>query len=388
MLLISHRGCLIDHPENTLEGMVDALDEGADGIEFDVGRSLDGVWYLLHDTSVDRTTEGSGGIKNLTSAYLDSLWIAGGEGYRPQDHGTRYRLPRLLDVLDEVEPYMGRVLMFHVKPATAQAFTEIAQLIVARDLLDRAYLLADSGTYLPNVKAVNPAIKTIYAGKVLPAGADSPLLSHAVVDYTTDVSGYAEWDMYIPVGDPGELGSIGRALQWGARHGLVNDLHSALAHQFSETYAMPDSVKVLPAGSVPGGVVKSNVAGDAYIMSMTLPSMTVRGLCIRAYAANSGHVKWGLFDAAGAKVAGGQGPIIPGWPTIDATAPVDIAGGAYSLVVAQPASAAPTIYILDTGGSTLCWRALSYTWVDTLDPTDFTITSVGPVTCFLYGDPT
>ena len=77
-LVISHAACAGHAPENTLAGIRAALGIGADAVEIDVQASADGVPVLMHDLSVDRTTNGSGDLASLTLAKLQAL-DAGGE---------------------------------------------------------------------------------------------------------------------------------------------------------------------------------------------------------------------------------------------------------------------------------------------------------------------
>ncbi|ERK41888.1 glycerophosphodiester phosphodiesterase family protein [Levilactobacillus brevis ATCC 14869 = DSM 20054] len=71
--VIAHRGSKGTRPENTLLAFQAALDAGADGIETDVQLSRDGQMVIMHDEKVDRTTNGSGLIKDLTLAQLKQL---------------------------------------------------------------------------------------------------------------------------------------------------------------------------------------------------------------------------------------------------------------------------------------------------------------------------
>ncbi len=72
-LIVAHRGYAEIAPENTISAFEAALDVGAKACEFDVQISSDGVLVVIHDNTVDRTTEGSGKVKQLTYQYLSSL---------------------------------------------------------------------------------------------------------------------------------------------------------------------------------------------------------------------------------------------------------------------------------------------------------------------------
>ena len=74
-LIIGHRGAGADAPENTLAAFALALEQNADGIEFDVQLSADGVPVIIHDDTVDRTCNGTGRVTDLTLAELQALTI-------------------------------------------------------------------------------------------------------------------------------------------------------------------------------------------------------------------------------------------------------------------------------------------------------------------------
>lgn len=74
-----HRGASAELPENTLAAFRRALDHGAEGIELDVALSVDGVAVVLHDTSVDRTTDGTGDVADLALDQLRVLDAGAGE---------------------------------------------------------------------------------------------------------------------------------------------------------------------------------------------------------------------------------------------------------------------------------------------------------------------
>jgi glycerophosphoryl diester phosphodiesterase len=78
MAVISHRGEHLSHPENTLAAYRAALDLGADYFEVDVHTTSDGRLVLMHDSTVDRTTNGKGPVSKLTFAEIRKL-SAGGE---------------------------------------------------------------------------------------------------------------------------------------------------------------------------------------------------------------------------------------------------------------------------------------------------------------------
>ena len=87
-LNFAHRGGVIDFPENTLYAYAEAALAGADVLEMDVYQTRDNQLVVLHDLSVDRTTNGGGDVANLTLAELALLdaayWFVPGVG-TPRD---------------------------------------------------------------------------------------------------------------------------------------------------------------------------------------------------------------------------------------------------------------------------------------------------------------
>jgi len=119
ILRIGHRGAARFAPENTLAGIDKALELGFEYIEIDVRSTRDGVPVLLHDTTVDRTTDGSGRIADLTwdqVAQLDA-----GSWFGPEFAGER--IPRLETALQRIE---GRgCVLWDTKGAPTRRMVEL-----------------------------------------------------------------------------------------------------------------------------------------------------------------------------------------------------------------------------------------------------------------------
>jgi glycerophosphoryl diester phosphodiesterase len=92
MLKIAHRGAKAYEPENTLIAFQKALDLNADGIELDVHLSADGHIIVIHDETIDRTTDGKGLVSSFSLSELKSFLIDG-----------KYKIPTLNEVFDLVD---------------------------------------------------------------------------------------------------------------------------------------------------------------------------------------------------------------------------------------------------------------------------------------------
>ena len=96
MLCFGHRGARGHEPENTLRSVRRALELGADGIEVDVHFTA-GELLVIHDETLERTTDGKGRVAAQTFAYLRSL-----------DAGQGERIPTLAEVCELETRYRGR----------------------------------------------------------------------------------------------------------------------------------------------------------------------------------------------------------------------------------------------------------------------------------------
>lgn len=121
-LAIGHRGAAGAAPENTLPALEHARDVGADAVEFDLQVTRDGRLVLLHDPTVDRTTDGSGEIGALPLAEVRRL--DAGHAFTP-DRGRSFpfrgrgvRVPTLEEALEVLD---GLPAVAEVKSAEAGA---------------------------------------------------------------------------------------------------------------------------------------------------------------------------------------------------------------------------------------------------------------------------
>lgn len=118
--LIAHRGYPAAYPENTLEGLHAALEGGARFVEFDVHLSADLKPVVIHDESLDRTSESSGNVHELP--FADLLKINAGE---PARFGTRFhesRIPSLSAALELVAGFAGATAFVELKRGSMRRF--------------------------------------------------------------------------------------------------------------------------------------------------------------------------------------------------------------------------------------------------------------------------
>lgn len=130
-------------PENTLRSFVRAERSGMDAIALDLRLSKDGVLVAVHDPEVDRTTDGSGAVADLTLAELRGL-----------DAGQGERVPVFEEVLDAVRSPLHA---FVGDEATAGV---LAELILRRDLVARVEIASAHETVLTGAARRVPGLRT------------------------------------------------------------------------------------------------------------------------------------------------------------------------------------------------------------------------------------
>lgn len=89
IFVLGHRGYMSRYPENTILAFRKAIEAGADGVELDVWLTRDGEVVVIHDEAVDRTSNGTGKVKEMTLDELKSL-----------DFGKGERIPTLEEVFE------------------------------------------------------------------------------------------------------------------------------------------------------------------------------------------------------------------------------------------------------------------------------------------------
>ncbi len=145
-LVIAHRGGAALAPENTLAAFRRAIDLGVDMLEMDVQRSADGVLVVIHDTTVDRTTDGQGRVGELTLDQLRRLNAGNGEP-----------IPTLEEVLDLAVQHGIPVMPEAKSPQLYPGLgPEIAQALAQAGLADRSVLQSFDPDTLEEVRAIAP----------------------------------------------------------------------------------------------------------------------------------------------------------------------------------------------------------------------------------------
>lgn len=228
--VIAHRGAAAEAPENSLEAFDLGMQLGAHAIELDVRRSADGILWVIHDATLDRTTDGTGTIAGLTRVEIEAARMS-----------TGARVPELADVLAR---YPGVEITVDVKdPAAAP---QVVALIRDLDRVKDTILYVEDGTNDPAFRGYRgrratstaQALRLALAPDWLAGGGPReipevvhtplerrgvPIVTHAFVQRVED-SGRS-----IQVWTIDDPDSAGRLATWGVDGIITNDVRRMCA---------------------------------------------------------------------------------------------------------------------------------------------------------------
>lgn len=157
-LIIAHRGASAYAPENTLSSIRKAVQMGTDGIELDVRLSKDGNVVVIHDRSVNRTSNGNGRVEDLTLEQLKNLdfgsWFS--------SEFKNERIATLEEVFSYLKDWNG-LINVEIKSEWLQ-FTaiekKVAELILKFDRQDNTIVSSFSALSLIKFKLIKSRIQT------------------------------------------------------------------------------------------------------------------------------------------------------------------------------------------------------------------------------------
>jgi glycerophosphoryl diester phosphodiesterase len=157
-VIIAHRGASRQAPENTMPAFIKAIELGAGGIELDVHLSSDGRPVVIHDERVDRTSNGTGFVKDMSFSELKELdfgsWFS--EKYKDA------RIPGLEEVLELIDRWDG-ILNIEIKsgpvfyPGIERA---VADAVEKYELAGRTIISSFNHYSLVEIRKINSGIKT------------------------------------------------------------------------------------------------------------------------------------------------------------------------------------------------------------------------------------
>jgi glycerophosphoryl diester phosphodiesterase len=152
----AHRGYSGNYPENTMLAFQKAIEVGADGIENDVHLTKDGVLVIIHDEKVDRTTNGTGYVKDMTYAELQELDAS----YLFPQYGQQ-KIPTLREYLELVKDE-DIITNIELKTGVFEypgIEEKVYEMLKEYDLADRIIISSFNHYSVMRMKEIAPEIK-------------------------------------------------------------------------------------------------------------------------------------------------------------------------------------------------------------------------------------
>ena len=148
-VVVAHRGASRYAPENTLESFRMGVEMGADAVELDVHLTSDGQLAVIHDETLDRTTDRTGRVADMT---MDEI--------READAGNGQKVPTLAEILEWLPADIGLVIEVKAR-AASDAVVEAVAGHAARSDGRLAVISFDEAT-IDQVRELDPVIRTGY----------------------------------------------------------------------------------------------------------------------------------------------------------------------------------------------------------------------------------
>jgi glycerophosphoryl diester phosphodiesterase len=162
VLVIAHQGGEHVRPDNTMPAFQHAVDLGVDMLEMDIHRTSDGVLVIMHDETVDRTTDGKGLIKEMTFADLRELDAAYNwphhdpEGDRPY-RGQGVQVPALRELFEAFPDMPMNIEIKQTAPPIVQPFCDLLR---EYDMTDQVLVASFDPATLENFRQTCPDVAT------------------------------------------------------------------------------------------------------------------------------------------------------------------------------------------------------------------------------------
>ncbi|MBC7899912.1 MAG: hypothetical protein H7070_07640 [Saprospiraceae bacterium] len=174
-LIIAHRGASLLAPENTLAAFGRAIDDGAEGIEFDVRLAKDAVAVVFHDATLQRTARREGRVSDFDSDELREFdigsWFSEVSGKSADPAFAKERVVSLENTLAFLKDFKG-LIYIELKcrdSEVAQLTKAVCRAVENSNLLGRIIVKSFKLAVIPRVRMLCPAVRTaaLFAPKIM-----------------------------------------------------------------------------------------------------------------------------------------------------------------------------------------------------------------------------
>lgn len=151
VMIAAHRGAHLEDPENSMAAFRKSVELGIDIIELDVRCTKDGVLMLVHDKTVDRTTNGKGNVKDLTFEEIRKL--------RLKHNGQLTE--EVVPTLEEALNFAKGKIMIDLDIKAADCIESIMETVNKTNTADQCLFFVGEAEHAKKIKEKNPAFLTL-----------------------------------------------------------------------------------------------------------------------------------------------------------------------------------------------------------------------------------
>ncbi len=153
--VLGHRGIKAKYPENTLPSFEAAIKLGVDLIEFDINVTKDDVLVVIHDNTIDRTSDHTGFTRDYTLEELKSFdFSCGMEEYKG------VQIPTLKEVLDLASPYKNLLLNVEIKDKHHDTVDKTIKMLYEYGITERCVIACFDADIIRYTKETYPEMRT------------------------------------------------------------------------------------------------------------------------------------------------------------------------------------------------------------------------------------
>jgi len=183
--IISHRGISQNAPENTIAAITQSVALGADAVEIDVRSAKDGHLILMHDSTVNRTTNGKGKVAQMTLQHIRTL----DAGSWKDSKFASQKVPLLHEALDLLN-VSGKIAVIDIKDPAA--VDKIVMLVAEKAMTGRIVIIGFNPDILKSVASLDNNIQRAWLCRDFPAKAITPAqqakwLSKKAAEYNVQI---------------------------------------------------------------------------------------------------------------------------------------------------------------------------------------------------------
>ena len=187
LLVIAHQGGEGLRPSNTLTAFDNAAGLGVDVLEMDVHGTADQQLVLIHDATVDRTTDGTGAVREMTLAEIKQLdagyYWTDDEGQTYPYRGQRITIPTLDELLDAHSQLRLNIEIKQKEPSIAG---QLCDILVQRGLVERVLIASFHEVAMTEFRAACPVVATsMIQAEIVPFFVSSKLFLGATYQAST-----------------------------------------------------------------------------------------------------------------------------------------------------------------------------------------------------------